>query len=58
MNRKQLKSIQNIAAKAVAKDQGSAFGRAAAKQLFGRRSDFRRIGGAFIHMPTAALFAL
>ena len=47
MNRKQLKSIQNIAAKATS--------RQAAKQ-FNTREEFKAVPGAFIHIPTATLF--
>lgn len=47
MNRKQHKSIMNWVARHI--------GRAAAKSQFGKRSDFTRFNGAFIHEPSATL---
>lgn len=58
MTRNQFKAIQNIAAKAITKDQGEPSGRTAAKSWFGTRGEFVRQAGAFIHRPTATLFVL
>lgn len=50
MNRKKFKTIQNIAAQHI--------GRKAAKQQFSSKPHFDRVGGAWIHVPTATLFVL
>jgi hypothetical protein len=48
MNRKTLKTIQNIAAASI--------GRAEAKRLYNNREDFIRDNGAWISRSTGAIF--
>jgi hypothetical protein len=49
MTRKQFKAIQNTAAKVV--------GRNEAKATFASRNEFKNLPGAFMHLPTANIFA-